>query len=79
VDADELRREARALLPGAIELRRKIHRQPELGLVLPETQKAVLESLADLDLEIHTGGATSAVLAVLRGAQEERRTRARAS
>ena len=64
-----LRKEARALLPGAIELRRRIHRQPELGLVLPETQKAVLESLADLGLEIHTGGATSAVVAVLRGAR----------
>ena len=50
-------------------LRRRIHRHPELGLVLPETQKAVLETLADLDLELHTGGATSAVLAVLRGAK----------
>jgi hippurate hydrolase len=71
VDAElePLRKEARALLPGAIELRRRIHRQPELGLVLPETQKAVLEALADLDLEIHTGGATSAVVAVLRGAR----------
>jgi amidohydrolase len=69
MDSEILRKEARALLPGAIELRRKIHRQPELGLVLPETQKAVLEALADLDLEIHTGGATSAVVAVLRGAR----------
>jgi len=69
MDAARLRDEARALLPGVVELRRRIHRHPELGLVLPETQKAVLEALADLDLEIHTGGATSAVLAVLRGAQ----------
>jgi hippurate hydrolase len=52
-----------------VELRRRIHRHPELGLVLPETQKAVLEALADLDLEIHTGGSTSAVVAVLRGAR----------
>jgi hippurate hydrolase len=37
--------------------------------VLPETQKAVLEALADLGLELHTGGRTSAVLAVLRGAR----------
>jgi hippurate hydrolase len=65
--ADRLSAEARGLLPGVIELRRRIHRQPELGLVLPETQKAVLEALSDLDLELHTGGATSAVVAVLRG------------
>jgi hippurate hydrolase len=69
MDAGKLRDEARSLLPGVVELRRRLHRQPELGLVLPETQKAVLEALADLDLEIHTGGATSAVVAVLRGAQ----------
>jgi hippurate hydrolase len=69
MDAGRTREDARALLPRVIELRRRIHRRPELGLVLPETQKAVLEALADLDLELHTGGATSAVLAVLRGAR----------
>lgn len=69
MEGAELREEARRLLPGVVELRRRIHRRPELGLVLPETQKAVLEALADLDLEIHTGGSTSAVLAVLRGAE----------
>jgi amidohydrolase len=62
-----LREEARELLPRVVELRRRIHRRPELGLVLPETQKAVLEELADLELELHTGGATSAVVGVLRG------------
>jgi hippurate hydrolase len=67
-----LREEARALLPEVVELRRRLHRQPELGLVLPETQKAVLESLSSLDLELHTGGATSAVVAVLRGARAGR-------
>ncbi len=72
MDADRLRAEARGLLPGVIELRRRIHRQPELGLVLPETQKAVLETLSDLDLELHTGGSTSAVLAVLRGGRPGR-------
>jgi hippurate hydrolase len=69
VDGGGLREEAKALLPAAVELRRRIHRRPELGLVLPETQKAVLEALAGLPLELHTGGATSAVLAVLRGAR----------
>jgi len=64
-----LREEARVLLPEVVELRRRLHRRPELGLVLPETQKAVLESLSAQGLELHTGGATSAVVAVLRGAR----------
>jgi hippurate hydrolase len=61
--------EARALLPGAVELRRRIHANPELGLELPETQRAVLESLAGLGFEIRTGGSTSAVVATLHGAR----------
>jgi hippurate hydrolase len=69
MDARALRAEAEGLLPEVVALRRRIHRQPELGLVLPETQKAVLESLADLDLELATGGKTSAVVATLRGAR----------
>ena len=69
MNASALRAEAEALLPGVVALRRRIHRQPELGLVLPETQKAVLEALGDLGIELQTGGKTSAVVAVLRGAQ----------
>jgi hippurate hydrolase len=61
--------EAGALLPGVVALRRRIHAEPELGLELPKTQQAVLEALADLDLEIATGGRTSAVVATLRGAR----------
>ena len=61
--------EARKELPEAVRLRRRIHRNPELGLVLPDTQRAVLEALEGLDLEIATGGATSAVVATLRGAR----------
>ena len=67
-DLSPLRDEARAELGAAVALRRRLHEAPELGLVLPETQKAVLEFLADLDLEIATGGSTSAVVATLRGA-----------
>src|SRR5262249_32484009 len=59
--------EARKELPDAVRLRRRIHRNPELGLVLPDTQRAVLEALEGLDLEVATGGATSAVVATLRG------------
>ena len=67
MDLEALRSEADALLGRTVELRRRIHRRPELGLQLPETQAAVLEALCDLDLDIHTGGSTSAVLAELRG------------
>ena len=66
---DALLGEAKALLPDCVALRRRLHAHPELGLVLPETQRAVLEALGDLDLEIETGGATSAVVATLRGAR----------
>ena len=61
--------EAGTLLPGVVALRRRIHAEPELGLELPKTQQAVLEALADLDLEISIGGRTSAVVATLRGAR----------
>src|SRR5690554_5697560 len=64
---DGLLDEARTLLPEMIALRRRIHENPELGLVLPDTQKAVLEALAPLELEVATGGRTSAVVATLRG------------
>jgi len=55
------------LLPEIIDLRRRLHRHPELGLHLPRTQQAVLDHLADLDLEITTGASTTSVTAVLRG------------
>jgi len=67
-DLDGLRDEARAGLPDAIRLRRRLHENPELGLLLPDTQRAVLDALDGLDIEIATGGATSAVVATLRGA-----------
>ncbi|MCL4684784.1 amidohydrolase [Myxococcota bacterium] len=61
--------EARAALPDVVALRRRLHENPELGLLLPDTQKAVLDALAPLDLELHTGGSTSAIVATLRGAR----------
>jgi hippurate hydrolase len=64
-----LRGEAEALLPDCVALRRRIHACPELGLDLPETRQAVLDALAGLDLEVETGGRTSAVVATLRGAR----------
>ncbi len=63
---------ARALLPDIVALRRRIHAWPELGLELPRTRDAVLESLADLDLEVEPAGRTSAVVAHLEGARPGR-------
>src|SRR6476661_8450511 len=50
-----------------IELRRQLHRYPELGLDLPRTQETVLDALAGLPLELTTGTSTSSVVGVLRG------------
>ncbi|WP_306368711.1 M20 family metallopeptidase [Nocardiopsis sp. CC223A] len=58
---------AEAILPELRALRRRLHARPEVGLELCETQEAVLESLAGMDLEITTGMSLSSVTAVLRG------------
>jgi len=58
--------EAQAELPLAVALRRKIHARPELGLDLPETTAALLESLGGLGLELSRSRATSGVVARLR-------------
>jgi amidohydrolase len=51
-----------------VELRRALHADPEIGLSLPRTQRAVLDALSGLPLEITTGHSSSSVVAVLRGA-----------
>src|SRR6266436_534665 len=61
---DRLRRDVAELEPDVVELRHRLHRRPEIGLELPETQRAVLDALAGLPLEISSG---SSVTAVLRG------------
>ena len=48
-------------------MRRAVHRHPEEGLELPDTQAAVLRTLDGLPLRIHTGHALSSVVAVLAG------------
>jgi len=60
---------ARADADRTIDLRRRLHRQPEIGLHLPRTQAAVLEAFADLPIEVSTGTTTSSVVGVLRGAR----------
>lgn len=65
-----LREDAARLLPELVELRRRLHRIPEVGFDLPQTQAVVLDELADLGLEITTGSDLSSVTAVLRGAAD---------
>ncbi len=61
-------RDEAARLAGEIaELRHAIHREPEIGLDLPKTQRKVLDALDGLPLEISTGRSLSSVTAVLRG------------
>ncbi|WP_327044884.1 M20 family metallopeptidase [Microbispora sp. NBC_01189] len=52
-----------------VELRRALHREPEIGLDLPRTQERVLAALDGLPLEITTGERLTSVTAVLRGAR----------
>jgi hippurate hydrolase len=61
--------EATTMLDETTQLRRRIHRHPELGLTLPRTQAAVLEALDGLGLEVRTGQRTTSVVARLRGAR----------
>lgn len=62
-----VRDEAEQIAGEIAELRHAIHREPEIGLDLPETQRKVLGALDGLPLEISTGRALSSVTAVLRG------------
>ncbi|MGW7458354.1 M20 metallopeptidase family protein [Streptomyces sp. NPDC054797] len=59
--------QARRLLPDIVNLRRALHRDPELGRHLPHTQERVLESLEGLPLHVTTGTHLSSVTAVLEG------------
>ena len=55
------------LQSGAVALRRKLHEWPETGNILPRTREAVLESLADLPLDITLHETTSGIGALLTG------------
>lgn len=59
--------DAERLLPDLVELRRAIHREPELGLQNPKTLAKIKAALAGLPLEFREGPSTTGLLAVLRG------------
>src|SRR3954462_1658245 len=52
-----------------VTLRHTLHRRPEVGLRLPQTQETVLQALDGLGLEVSTGRELSSVTAVLRGSR----------
>jgi amidohydrolase len=58
---------ARAVQPDVVAIRRRIHRQPEIGLQLPVTQDVIVEELAKLGLEGRRGTSVSSVVAVIDG------------
>ena len=65
-------RDAAAAIASDIrELRHAIHREPEIGLDLPKTQRKVLGALDGLPLEIAVGEQLTSVTAVLRGGNPE--------
>src|ERR687887_277686 len=64
---DRLRDDAKELAWQLVDLRHRLHEQPEIGLDLPVTQRTVLAELDGLGLEVSTGAGLSSVTAVLRG------------
>jgi amidohydrolase len=67
--AAELLAAARTDADRTIDLRRRLHRTPEIGLQLSRTQATVLDALGELPIELTTGTSTSSVVGVLRGAR----------
>ena len=61
--------DAEALMPQILDLRRRLHRRPEIGLQLPETQALVVAELEKLGLTPRTGTTVSSVTAVIEGAR----------
>lgn len=59
--------DAHELQGELVELRRALHREPELGLLLPRTQAKVLAALDGLDIEVTPGAGLSSVTGVIRG------------
>jgi amidohydrolase len=65
----DLRAAAEAVLPDVIDVRRRLHRIPEIGLQLPATQAVVAEVLRAIGIEPRLGGTTTSVVGVIEGAR----------
>ncbi|MGO4617765.1 M20 family metallopeptidase [Nocardia sp. 2YAB30] len=62
--------DAREMSTYLRQLRREIHREPEVGLSLSKTQEKVLNALDGLPLELSTGIESTSITAVLHGTAE---------
>jgi metal-dependent amidase/aminoacylase/carboxypeptidase family protein len=67
VDHQGLLAEAEAMAGEIVDLRRDIHRHPELGLDNPRTQQLIIDALTPLGYEITTGTDITSVVATLSG------------
>jgi hippurate hydrolase len=59
--------DAAEVMADVVDVRRELHQEPELGLILPKTQSRVLDRLQALPLTTHTGNLVSSVVADLDG------------
>jgi len=66
-DPPRLLADAEALQPWLVEIRRRLHRRPEIGLELPDTQALIVEELRGLGLTPHLGRSLSSVTAFIDG------------
>lgn len=64
---------AKNIQPRLVDLRRRIHAEPELGLDNPQTRAKILAELEDLDLDIQLHEKSSGIVATLKGARPGRR------
>ena len=58
---------ARAIGPETLAIRRRLHRHPEIGLALPETQEAIVDELDRLGVASRRGSVLTSVVAVIDG------------
>jgi hippurate hydrolase len=65
----ELLEAARGIQPEVLDIRRRLHRRPEIGLALPETQRLVAAELEELGLAAALGKTVGGVTAVIDGAR----------
>jgi amidohydrolase len=61
--------DAESLMADVVAVRRRLHRQPEIGLQLPRTQALIVEELQRLALEPKQGRGLSSVTALIEGAR----------
>lgn len=67
MDDRALLADAERLQPAMVELRRRLHRHPEIGLALPWTRSVVESELRALDLAPVAGDGLDSVVAVIEG------------